>query len=110
MAHDTEVEFAENFADKGARRHVVAVGEHISSWWPDVVLREETDFGTVLAAEVAGVPCATLLILAAGPFARAELVRPKLEALRHPGRPAVRSRHRHLRARPGALAVPTLVP
>ena len=27
--HDTEVEFAENFAGKGARRHVPAVSEHI---------------------------------------------------------------------------------
>ena len=82
VAHDTEVEFAENFADKGARRHVVAVGEHLPAWRPDVVLREETDFGTVLAAELAGVPCATLLILASGTLARPDLVRPKLEALR----------------------------
>jgi UDP:flavonoid glycosyltransferase YjiC (YdhE family) len=34
VAHDTEVEFAENFADKGARRHVVAVGEHLAAWRP----------------------------------------------------------------------------
>ena len=110
VAHDTEVEFAENFADKGARCHVFAVGEHISPWQPDVVLREETDFGAVLAAELAGVLCATLPFLAAATLARAELVRSKIRVPTARGRPAVRSRHRHLRARPGALAVPTIVP
>ncbi len=54
--HDTEVEFAENFAGNGARRHVPAVGEHIRAWRPDVVVREETDFGSAMAAELAGRP------------------------------------------------------
>ena len=32
--HDTEVEFAENFADQAARRHVVAVGGHLETGGP----------------------------------------------------------------------------
>ncbi len=80
--HDSEVEFAENFAGKGARRHVPAVSEHIGAWRPDVVVREETDFGSAMAAELEDVPCATMLILAAGTLARAELVTPVLEAVR----------------------------
>ncbi len=79
---DSEIEFAENFADKGSRRHVVAVGEHLRTWRPDVVIRDETDFGTAMAAELAGVPCATALILAAGTLPRPDLVTPRLEALR----------------------------
>ena len=80
--HDTEVEFAENFAGKGARRHVPAVSEHIRAWRPDVVVREETDFGSAMAAELEDVPCATVVILAAGTLARPELVSPVLQAVR----------------------------
>jgi UDP:flavonoid glycosyltransferase YjiC (YdhE family) len=78
----TEVEFAENFAGKATRRHVVAVAEHLRAWRPDVVVRDETDFGTAMAAEAAGVPCATHLVLAAGTLPRPELVVPVLEAIR----------------------------
>ena len=35
----------------GARRHVAAVPEHLERWRPDVVVRDETDFGTAMAAE-----------------------------------------------------------
>ena len=82
VALDTEVEFAENFAGKGARRHVPAVGDHLRTWRPDVVVREDTDFGSAIAAEIAGVPCATLVILAAGTLARPDLVSPVLQAVR----------------------------
>jgi UDP:flavonoid glycosyltransferase YjiC (YdhE family) len=79
---DTELEFAENFAGKGARRHVPAVTEHIRAWRPDVVVREETDFGSAIAAELEAVPCATVAILAAGTLARPNLVSPVLQAVR----------------------------
>ena len=80
--HDSEVEFAENFAGKGARRHVPAVSEHIRAWRPDLVVREETDYGSAMAAELEGVPCATLVILAAGTLARPQLVSPVLQSVR----------------------------
>ncbi len=77
-----EVEFAENFADKGARRHARVVGEHLRAWRPDVVVRDEADLGTAIATEAFGVPCVTVLVLAAGLLVRPELVGPPLAALR----------------------------
>lgn len=77
-----EVEFAENFAGKGARRHATAVQEHVRAWRPDVVVRDEADFGSAVAAEVLGIPCATVLVLAAGMLLRPELVSDHLAALR----------------------------
>ena len=78
----TEVEFAENFAGKGARRHATAVQEHLRAWRPDVVVRDEADFGSAVAAEVLGIPAATVLVLAAGTLLRPELVAPHLAQLR----------------------------
>ena len=81
-ARAAEVEFAENFADKGARRHATAVQEHLRDWRPDVVVRDEADLGSAIAAEVCGIPAATVLVLAAGMLVRPELVSPPLAALR----------------------------
>lgn len=77
-----EIEFAENFADKGARRHAGAVGEIVRGWRPDVVVRDEADFGSAIAAERAGVPVATVLVLAAGTLIRPDLVEGPLAAVR----------------------------
>ena len=77
-----EAEFAENFATKGARRHAGAIQEHILRWRPQVVVRDEADLGTAIAAEVLDVPSATVLVLAAGMLVRPELVAAPLAALR----------------------------
>jgi UDP:flavonoid glycosyltransferase YjiC (YdhE family) len=76
------VEFAENFADKGARRHATALQEHLRDWRPDVIVRDEADLGSAIAAEVWGIPHATVLVLAAGMLVRPDLVSPPLAALR----------------------------
>ncbi|WP_151083115.1 glycosyltransferase [Nocardioides cynanchi] len=81
-AHAAEVEFAENFAGKGARRHAGAVREHLGGWRPDLVVRDEADFGSAVAAEVLGVPVATVLVLASGMLIRPELVAEPLAAVR----------------------------
>jgi len=81
-ARAAEVEFAENFADKGARRHATAIQQHIRDWNPDVILRDEADLGSAIAAEVMGIPTATVLVLAAGTLVRPELVEPPLATLR----------------------------
>lgn len=78
----TEREFAANFADRGARRMAAAVPEVIRGFRPDLVLRDETDLGTTIAAELAGVPVATHLVLAAGTLVRPDLVGPRLDAVR----------------------------
>ncbi|CAN5500400.1 glycosyltransferase [soil metagenome] len=80
--HATEVEFAENFADKGARRHATALQAPMREWRPDVVVRDEADLGSAVAAEVLGLPVATVLVLAAGMLIRPELVAAPLAALR----------------------------
>jgi UDP:flavonoid glycosyltransferase YjiC (YdhE family) len=81
-ARATEVEFADNFADRGARRMALAVPDVIRAFRPDLVLRDETDLGTTIAGEVMGVPAATHLVLAAGLLIRPELVAPRLDAVR----------------------------
>jgi UDP:flavonoid glycosyltransferase YjiC (YdhE family) len=81
-ARAAEVEFAENFADRGARRMAGAVPDVIAGFGPDLVLRDETDLGTTIAAELAGVPVATHLVLASGMLVRPELVAPRLDVVR----------------------------
>jgi hypothetical protein len=44
-------QLAEGFARRGARRHAAAVLELARAWKPDVLVRDEVDFGTAIAAE-----------------------------------------------------------
>jgi UDP:flavonoid glycosyltransferase YjiC (YdhE family) len=81
-ARAAEVEFAQNFADRGARRMAGAVPAVIEDFRPDLVLRDETDLGTTIAAELLGVPVATHLVLASGLLVRPELVGPVLDGVR----------------------------
>jgi UDP:flavonoid glycosyltransferase YjiC (YdhE family) len=53
-----------------------------ADWRPDVVVRDETDYGAAIAAERAGVPHASVLVIAAGGFAPPELVAEPLNRLR----------------------------
>lgn len=77
-----EIEFAENFATKGARRHASAIQEHVRAWRADIVVRDEADLGAAIAAEVLSIPTATVLVLAAGTLIRPELVSAPLATLR----------------------------
>lgn len=78
----TEAEFAANFADRGARRMAAAMPDVIRDFRPDLVLRDETDLGTTVAAELLGVPVATHVVLASGLLLRPDLVAPRLDAVR----------------------------
>jgi MGT family glycosyltransferase len=53
-----------------------------AEWRPDVLVIEEADFGSVVAAERLGLPYANLLVTAAGSFVRAEVVGETLNELR----------------------------
>ena len=64
----------------------LAVPDVIRAFGPDLVLRDETDLGTTIAAELLGVPVATHLVLAAGLLVRPELVAPRLDAVRDDAR------------------------
>lgn len=77
-----ETEFAQNFASRGARRMASAMPEVIRDFRPDLILRDETDLGTTIAAELADVPVAIHLVLASGLLIRRELVVPQLDVVR----------------------------
>ena len=81
-ARAAEVEFAQNFASRGARRMATAVAALVEEHRPDLLLRDETDLGTTIAAELHGVPVVTHLVLASGLLVRPELVAPELDAVR----------------------------
>ena len=72
----------EVFAGSSARERAVGVFAVGKAWRPDVLVREELDFGGAVAAERLGLPCATMLVNAAGSFVRRELVAEPLAALR----------------------------
>ncbi|WP_432942896.1 glycosyltransferase [Kribbella sp. CA-253562] len=69
-----ERHFAEAFGGRGARRHASALVEIAGEWRPDVIVRDEADFGAAVAAEKLGIPCTTVLVLAAGSLLRRELL------------------------------------
>ncbi len=74
--------FRDGFADRGARRNAAALVEIARDWRPDLVVRDEVDFGSAVAAERYGVPSVTVLVLATGGLLRKELVAEPLAALR----------------------------
>ena len=60
----------------------VAVLALCGDWQPDLLVCEETDFGSMVAAERLELPHASVLVIAAGAFARPGLVAEPLDALR----------------------------
>jgi UDP:flavonoid glycosyltransferase YjiC (YdhE family) len=80
--HREQLWLAEGFARRGARRHVASIGEIAREWQPDVLVRDEVDFGTAIVAELLGIPCATVSVLAAGGYLRKETVAQPLHELR----------------------------
>jgi UDP:flavonoid glycosyltransferase YjiC (YdhE family) len=75
-------DFRDGFAEKGARRHAAALLEIARDWRPDLLVRDEVDFGSAIAAERFGVPSATVLVLATGGLLRKDVVADPLNALR----------------------------
>ncbi|MEV6520696.1 glycosyltransferase [Longispora sp. NPDC051575] len=79
---EEERNLREGFAGTGARRHAAVLPGIVEQWRPDLMVRDEVDFGAALVAELLDVPCATVLVLAAGTFLRPEIVAEPLHALR----------------------------
>ncbi|MEV4596276.1 glycosyltransferase [Amycolatopsis sp. NPDC049253] len=75
-------EIQELFARRAGRERAAALLEIIRDWRPDVVIRDEVDFGAAIAAERLGVPCVNVLVLAAGTLLRKDLVAEPLHELR----------------------------
>jgi UDP:flavonoid glycosyltransferase YjiC (YdhE family) len=77
-----EQDLREGFADRAARIRAEGVLELASDWRPDVIVADETDFGSVLAAERLDLPYAIVLILAAGSMVRPDVVADTLDRVR----------------------------
>ena len=77
-----ERDLREAFARRGTRRQTPAILEVAREWKPDILVRDEVDFGTAIASEVAGIPCVTVIVLSAGGFLRNEVVGEPLHELR----------------------------
>src|SRR4051794_6014925 len=80
-AHEQRVVSDFFVARVGAER-AARIGALISGWRPDLLLRDEMDVGAGVAAEAAGIPSADVVVIAAGGFVAADLVRASLEELR----------------------------
>jgi UDP:flavonoid glycosyltransferase YjiC (YdhE family) len=72
----------DGFAGRIARDRATAVLALCADWQPDLVVCDEIDFGSMVAAERLGLPYATVLVIAAGSFVRPRLVGGPLNALR----------------------------
>jgi UDP:flavonoid glycosyltransferase YjiC (YdhE family) len=72
----------EGFAWFHGRRRAGVVLALCAEWRPDVIVCDEADFGAVIAAERAGVPHATVLVVAAGSLVRPAVVAAPLDLVR----------------------------
>lgn len=72
----------EGFAGWYARHKAADIVALCETWRPDLLVRDEIDFGSAVAAERQGLPHASVLVIAAGSFVRPELVAEPLNALR----------------------------
>lgn len=75
-------EFRERFARRGAQQRAPLTRALCAAWRPDLLVCDETDFGGMAAAEGLGLPYATVLVMAAGSFVRAEVIGAALAELR----------------------------
>ena len=77
-----ERDLREKFADDGARSKATRLLAQAPRWRPSVVVCDEGDFGSVIAAERLGIPCATVVVLAAGGMLRPDVVAEALDRVR----------------------------
>jgi UDP:flavonoid glycosyltransferase YjiC (YdhE family) len=81
LAREEQV-MRDGFAGRGARRHAEAIRKIALEWKPDVIVRDEVDFGSAIAAEVLGIACVNVIVLLAGGLARPEVIGEPIAALR----------------------------
>lgn len=75
-------DFREGFARRIARERATAVLALCAEWRPDLLVCEDTDFGSVIAAERLELPYATVVVIAAGSFVGKALIAEPLNELR----------------------------
>lgn len=98
-AHEEQV-IRDNFAGRTARGRTSRLLDVAAHWRPEVIVRDEVDFGAAVAAERLGLPHASIVVLAAGGLLRPDLVADSLDLLRAehglPADPGLEMLHRHL--------------
>ncbi|MBZ0280448.1 MAG: glycosyltransferase [Anaerolineae bacterium] len=91
---------AEFFAGRLARERAADIAPLCSTWKPDLIVCDEMDFGSMLAAERLGIPYASVLVIASGSFVRPSVVADSLNTLRAelniPPDPELKMLSRHL--------------
>jgi UDP:flavonoid glycosyltransferase YjiC (YdhE family) len=75
-------EFRDRFARQGARARAPLVLTLCAEWRPDVLVCDETDFGSLVAAERLGIPYAAVLVMAAGTLVQPDVIGDALQDLR----------------------------
>ncbi|MEO1643925.1 MAG: glycosyltransferase [Chloroflexota bacterium] len=77
-----ESELRESFARRGAQKRVPGMITACQMWKPDIIVCDEVDFGTMIAAEYLDIPHATVVVIASGSFIRPDVVAEPLNELR----------------------------
>ncbi len=72
----------EGFARHHAAERAAALITLCADWQPDVIVCDEVDFGSMIAAEKLGLPYASVLVIASGAFVRPEVVAEPLNHVR----------------------------
>jgi UDP:flavonoid glycosyltransferase YjiC (YdhE family) len=72
----------DHFVNRWGRIQLTRILELSAEWQPDLIVCDEVDFGSMIAAERVGLPHATVLVIAAGSFIRPDIVSETLDALR----------------------------
>ena len=81
MEHEYQV-LRDFYAGRSARARVSRILELSARWQPHLIVCDEVDFGSMIAAERLGLPHATVLVNASGSFVRPDVVAEPLDALR----------------------------
>jgi UDP:flavonoid glycosyltransferase YjiC (YdhE family) len=76
------------FAGRGPRNRVPRYLPVFRGWAPDLIVRDEMDFGAAIAADLIGVPGATVLVIASDAFVQPSSLEPLLEFRAELGLPA----------------------
>ena len=77
-----ERDLREKFVADGARREAARILRTARAWRPHVIVCDEADLGAVVAAERLAIPCATVIVLAAGGMLRPDVVAATLDEVR----------------------------
>jgi UDP:flavonoid glycosyltransferase YjiC (YdhE family) len=95
-----ERDLRDGFANRTARARAKDIITLSTTWNPAVIVCDEVDFGSMIAAESLGIPYASVIVIGSGSFIRKDVVGEALNEVRAgfglPPDPQLRMLHRHL--------------